>query len=119
MLAQISSYSVELKGVEGVDNISPERESEEDTWTLVNIIEPADVGRPIERVQAKMESLVLPPISPISPQTNGTTSSDELKPQPLPPHPDNGESHDGEAVLHMQLIGNYFFLRDIVVPSKC
>ena len=44
----------------------------------MNIIEPADVGRPIERVQEKMESLGLLPSS------SQSVTSNELKGQPLP-----------------------------------
>ena len=59
-------------------SLSPECQRKGDAWTLANIIAPADVGRPIERVQEKMESVGLHPSS------SQSVTSNEMKPQPLP-----------------------------------
>ena len=59
---------------------------------LTNIIEPADVGRPIERVQEKMEALGLLP----STTQSQSVTSDELKGQPVPGEGDASSKSDGE-----------------------
>ena len=71
-------------------SLSLECEAEGDTWALVNIIEPADVGRPIERVQEKMESLGLLPSS------SQSVTSNELKGQPLPDGEQSAQQSNGE-----------------------
>jgi serine/threonine protein kinase len=73
-----------------------ECETEEDTWALVNIIEPADVGRPIERVQEKMESLGLLPSSSQSASSLQSATSNELKGQPLPGGELSAQHSNGE-----------------------
>ena len=73
-----------------------ECETEDDTWALVNIIEPADVGRPIERVQEKMESLGLLPSSSQSASSSQSPTSNELKGQPLPGGELSAQHSNGE-----------------------
>ena len=47
-------------------------------WKVINIIEPSDVGRPIDRVQEKMESLGMLPstVSQSVPSVNGADAED-------------------------------------------
>ena len=62
-------------------SIHVESEGGEDDWVLTNYIEPADVGRPIERVQEKMESLGILPSSAHS-VSSSVGSSDRPQGQP-------------------------------------
>ena len=59
-----------------------ESDGGEDDWALTNYIEPADVGRPIERVQEKMENLGILPNSAHS-SVSTSVSSDEPRGQPV------------------------------------
>ena len=74
----------------------PESEGEEDDWTLTNFIEPADVGRPIERVQEKMERLGLLPSSTQPLSVGSDQPQGQLVPQELSVPQGQSESQDGK-----------------------
>ena len=68
------------------------------SWDLVNILEPCDVGRPVERIQEKMDDLGMSVSSSVGANlsVNGSITSSTAQGQPQRDQSQEGSKGDGK-----------------------